>query len=390
MVPKSDWHKLCVGTEETFNPDKIRRLLSKGIITSIANLEKAIFCLEYVGQLQEEGLNFIFKGGSAIQTTLRDRWTRLSIDIDICTDSSREEIEDVLNKIYQKFNGKVFSYKPREKEISREVPFYLYKIETPVITEKSRTILLDIMGMKPKFTTQKTPLKTFFYDSTLKVTTPTIGELLGDKLSTIGSTTIGRPLKDSRNGLEYAKHLFDIKILQETDFDVRKCKTSYFEAMLIQSKIRGKEYKPKECFEDLLFTCQVASLPQRGGEQLIKRLPSSKTSRASSEFQILKDGFRRFRPFLISNVSFTWDGLRTSAARTALLTKILNSNLKQNEAIKILKLEAPKTKEEILALAEQIKRVPEEKRWFMMLEEIVNFPEILRTWHSFFFLNESK
>ena len=54
-----------VGTKETFDSYKIRELLSKGIITNIANLEKAIFCLEYVGQLQEARLDFIFKGGSA-------------------------------------------------------------------------------------------------------------------------------------------------------------------------------------------------------------------------------------------------------------------------------------------------------------------------------------
>lgn len=82
-----------VGTRETFDPNKIRELLSKGIVTSIANLEKAIFCLEYVGQLQEEGLDFIFKGGSAIQTLLKDKWTRLSIDVDICTDASKRNLK---------------------------------------------------------------------------------------------------------------------------------------------------------------------------------------------------------------------------------------------------------------------------------------------------------
>jgi len=281
-----------VGTEETFNPTKIRNLLSQRAITNLASLEKAIFCMEYVGQLKEEGLDFIFKGGSAIQTLLGGKWTRLSIDIDICTDSSKEELEAILEKIHHKFSGKSFSYTQREREISGNIPFYLYRIETPPITEKSRTILLDAMGTKPKFATQQTPLKTFFFDSSIKVTTPTISALLGDKLSTIGPTSIGRPLNDSRNGLEYAKHLFDIGILQETDLDIKQCKASYSEAIRIQSKIRNKEYTPHECFEDLLFTCQVASLPQRGGEQAIKRLMPSRASRAASKLKILQDGLR--------------------------------------------------------------------------------------------------
>lgn len=379
-----------VGTKETFDSDKIRSLLSKGAITNIANLEKAIFCLEYVGQLQEEGLSFIFKGGSAIQTLLGNKWTRLSIDVDICTDTSKEELENILEKIHRKFSNKAFSYTQRERAVGENIPFYLYRIETPPITERNRTILLDAMGIKPKFATQQTPLKTFFFDSTLKVTTPTIGGLLGDKLSIIGPTTIGRPLNDSRNGLEYAKHLFDIGILQETDFDIEQCKTSYREAIRTQSKIRNKEYTQNECFDDLLFTCQVASLPQRGGEQLIKKLMPSKTNRATSELRILQDGLRRFRPFLVQNISFTWDSLRYNAARTALLAKILHKNVEDTKAIKILKLNAPTTKEEILALAEQIKQIPEEKRWFIMLDEIVNFPKILRTWHSFLVSNGLK
>lgn len=241
------------------------------------------------------------------------------------------------------------------------------------------------MGIKPKLATQQTSLKTFFFNSTIKVTTPTVGALLGDKLSTIGPTTIGRPLNDSRNGLEYAKHLFDIGILQENQFNIEECKTSYNQAIQTQSKIRNKEYTINECFDDLLFTCQVASLPQRGGEQLIKKLTSDKAKRAKSELQILQDGLRRFRPFLVQNISFTWDNIRYNAARTALLTKILHDDIEATRATKILKISPPTTKEEILALAEQLKQIPEEKRWFIMPNEIVNFPKILRTWHSFFF-----
>ncbi|MDH7564823.1 MAG: nucleotidyl transferase AbiEii/AbiGii toxin family protein [Candidatus Bathyarchaeota archaeon] len=377
-----------VGTKETFNPERIHDLLSQAVITNITNLEKAIFCLEYVGQLQEEGLDLIFKGGSALQVLLGSKWTRLSIDIDICTGSPKEELETILEKIHNKFDKKAFSYIQRNREISNHIPFYLYRIETPAITEKSRTILLDAIGIKPKIATQQTSLKTFFYESSTKITTPTTGALLGDKLTTIGPTTVGRPLKDSRNGLEYAKHLFDIGILQETDFHIQQCKAAYAEVIRIQSKIRNKEYTRDECFEDMLFTCQVASLPQQLGEQTIKELPSSHFSRAASEFRILQDGLRRFRPFLVQKISYTWDDLRYNAARTALLIKILNSNIADAKATTILNFSPPAKKKEILALIEQINKIPKEERWFIIPNEIVNFPKILRVWHSFFFLSE--
>jgi len=376
-----------IGTKKTFEPENIRGLLSKGVITNITNLERAIFCLEYVGQLQAEGLDLIFKGGSAVQILLGDKWTRLSIDVDVCTDASNEGLETILEKIHRKFDRKSFSYTPRDREISSRIPFYLYRIETPAISERSRTILLDVIGIKPRLAVQQTPLKAFFFESSASVTTPTIGAL-GDKLSTIGPTTIGRPLNDSRNGLEYAKHFFDIGSLQQTAFELEQCKTAYKEAIKVQSMVRGKEYAPDECFNDMLFTCQVASLSQRVGEEAIKELSPSKAARAKSELRTLRDGLQRFRPFLVQKTSYSWDDLRYNAARTALLIKVLNSSITGTKARKILNAGTPTTKDEILHLIEQVRRICKEKRWFIIPEEIANFPKILKAWHNFFFFEE--
>lgn len=377
-----------IGAREAFDAKRIHDLVSQGIVTNLSSLEKAIFCLEYVGQLQREGLELIFKGGSAIQTVLGDRWTRISVDIDVCTDIQKEELETVMRKIHEKFGKKAFGYVQRDRQIGGAIPFYLYRIETPPMTEESRVILLDALGTRPKFATQKTPLRSFFFKSAETVITPTVGSLLGDKLSTIGPTSIGRPLIDSRNGLEYAKHLFDIGMLQGEDFDIAQCRAAYSEAIGIQSKIRNKEYAREECFDDMLFTCQVASLSQQAGEQAIRELSNSEATRAASEFRILQDGLRRFRPFLVQTTSCTWDELRNNAARTALVTKILNSKLKDTRAGQILNIQPPNTEKQILALVERIRRIPKDMRWFIIPDEIVNFPKVLSAWHSFFFLDE--
>jgi len=377
-----------IGTTETFDKEKISSLLAKGFVNSLTNLEKAIFCLEYLGQLQEAGLDLMFIGGSAVQLLLGDRWTRLSIDIDICTKASCKELEAILERIYHKFNRQGFAYTPRERRISGDIPFYLYRIETPTVTERGRIILLDVIGIRPTLATQQTPLKTFFFNSSIKVTTPTTGALLGDKLSIIGPTTVGRPLKDSRNGLEYAKHFCDIKFLQETDFDLEACATAYNEAINIQSKVRNKKYTQDECFSDMLFTCQVASLPQQAGEQAIEKLPLQSATRAESEFKILQDGLQRFRPFLVQKLSYSWDDLRNSAAQTALLAKIINTQTPVNKAREILDATVPTRKEDVLKIANKIEKLPKEERWFIIPEEIVNFPKILKTWQSYFFLNE--
>lgn len=248
--------------------------------------------------------------------------------------------------------------------------------------------MLDAIDIEPKIATQKTLLKTFFFDSAIKVTTPTTGALLGDKLSTIGPTTIGRPLKDSRNGLEYAKHLYDVNRLQETDFSLKQCASAFNEAIKIQSKIRNKKHTSDQCFSDMLFTCQVASLPQRIGGQAIKELPSPEVKRATSEFRILQDGLQRFRPFLVQNLTYVWDDIRYYAARTALLIRMLYSGTKEADARKILNASVPNRSEEIADLAKQIEELPQEERWFVIPTEIVNFPRVLKTWYDYFILSK--
>jgi len=208
------------------------------------------------------------------------------------------------------------------------VPFYLYIFEAPSITvpEESRSCLLDVMGVKPNYATTQVALRTPFYESDETVVVPTVGALLGDKLSTIGPNTVGRSLVDSRNGVEYAKHFYDIAHLSRDvfSFSFRDCCLSFFEAVRVQSKIRGRDFLVEECCEDLFFTCKVAGLSGSMGEQAIGRLASlQQQGRARFEFRVLREGLARFRPFLVRGFAYLWDDFRYYAALTALLTKMV-------------------------------------------------------------------
>ena len=377
-----------VGTADTFNPARINALLSTGLINNAANLEKAIFSLEYLGQLRKEGLDFIFKGGSAIQVILRDKWTRLSVDADICSNVSEKELLEVMGNIYQKFEKGAFSFKVRDREIAGSIPFYLYIFEAPsiVVAGQTRSCLLDVMGIKPNYATTQLTLKTQFFDSDVIVTTPTVGALLGDKLSTIGPNTVGRRLVDSRNGVEYAKHFYDIKNLQEGGFSFRDCSAAFREAIKLQCKIRSKDFSLDECCADMLFTCQVASLPQGIGGQAIAKLLGERRARALLEFRILRDGLARFRPFLVQGLTYSWDDLRYHASLTALLTKMVQVDLSEGNVKSILKDSTLSKREEIESVASKIATVPEQDRWFMQLDEIINFPRIMQTWYNYFSL----
>ena len=51
-----------IGTAKTFDSAHINELLTKGVINNLANLEKAMFSLEYLGSTTERGTGFCFQG----------------------------------------------------------------------------------------------------------------------------------------------------------------------------------------------------------------------------------------------------------------------------------------------------------------------------------------
>lgn len=229
-----------LGKSECFKEDRLRQIVKEKELTSTSNIEKALFALEYVGQLWDSGVDLVFKGGSAVQILLGDSWNRLSVDVDICTEFSKEQIEKHMNEIKRKFYGDCFDFDPRT---SLDGPHFMgYRVTSLPIIGNQRKFLLDIQGLKPEYKLTKTPLKSFFYDSDIMIPTPTGSSILGDKLSVIGPSTIGRKLDDSRNGIEYAKHFYDIYSLANKFNDFSQTRETYRSCVKVQSVIRKTEF----------------------------------------------------------------------------------------------------------------------------------------------------
>ncbi len=198
--------ELC-GSSEFFLEENLRGHVEKKSASNFTNLIKALHSLEYLCQLRREGLDPLLKGGTAVQLLLPEGWQRLSIDLDLSMRVRGEEVEEALRSIQRRFGGEYYSYEPRKSDAESAVPFYNYRISVPSYGGRS-TILLDILGVDAEYETQNKGLRSFFYESGIQVRMPTIDTILGDKLSTLGPETIGRYLQDSRNGLEYIKHLY--------------------------------------------------------------------------------------------------------------------------------------------------------------------------------------
>lgn len=358
-----------LGRPECFSEESLRRIAKEKNLTSVSNIEKALFALEYVGQLWKSEVDLVFKGGSAVQILLGDSWNRLSVDVDICTELSKEQIIPHLEKIKTKFDGKCFDYEPR---VSLEGPYFQgYRVTSLPIIGDQRKFLLDIQGLKPDYTLTKTPVKSFFYDSDIKIPTPTGSSILGDKLSVIGPSTIGRKLNDSRNGIEYAKHFYDIYSLANKFNDLSQTRKTYRSCVEIQSVIRETEYTEDRCIEDAITTCKIASLPF--DENLVNKMTEDEG--IVKQYSNLKKGVQRFQPFIVGAIFYNWENMREYASKTANLFKMIKTHTNSMQDV------ADKSVEEMI---ESLDSLPDEEKWFIDFDDLRLSPRVLQNWYQYY------
>lgn len=100
-------HLEClIGDKECFQESTLESLLDRGLVSSQAQLERALHVFEYLAQLGWTGLDSVFKGGSAVQLLLPTGLQRLSVDLDIAV-SDRESLQECVGQISDKFSNDI-------------------------------------------------------------------------------------------------------------------------------------------------------------------------------------------------------------------------------------------------------------------------------------------
>jgi hypothetical protein len=188
-------------------------------------IEKMILALSLVEQLQQSGLNFIFKGGTSLLLLL-GKPNRFSIDIDIVLDRERPLIS-FFGTVLK--NGVFHRYEQDDRESN--VPKHHYKFFfNSIIQEKESQILLDILfetNAYPRL--QSIPIETPLLaceGDPITVTCPAIECLLGDKLTAFAPHTTGI-LYGKDKELEIIKQLFDVSRLFDAAQNIPLVKTTF-------------------------------------------------------------------------------------------------------------------------------------------------------------------
>jgi hypothetical protein len=192
-------------------------------------VEKLVRALKLLEGLVEENLDFVFKGGTSLMLLLEST-KRLSIDIDIVIES-KVDLEKPFANIVKKKGFTRVELQERGKSSNLDKAHYkLYYKPAHKTAQEEEYILLDIVFQNLLYNRLvKIDIASQFVSQdgdAIKVTTPDIDNILGDKLTAFAPETTGIPYERSGRSMsmEIIKQLYDIGSIFDasTDFEATK------------------------------------------------------------------------------------------------------------------------------------------------------------------------
>ncbi len=331
-------------------------------------LEKMIYALHLLEQLQRNGLKFTFKGGTSL-VLLLEEGNRFSIDIDIISNTEREELEAILAKVIEssRFTGfeleKHRSYKPGVPKAH-----YTFAYESSLKGAYSGTVLLDVLIEDSTYseTTEKAiKAKWIETDDETNVIVPTIDSITGDKLTAFAPNTIGIPYeKGGRSAtMEICKQLFDLSKLFEQISNIEIVATSFHTFAKQEIEYRKESHPdltPEQVLQDTIDTCVIITKRERGNQE------------EKAKFTQIQRGIIAFGTGYLMSGNFRIDDAIPASARIAYLaTKILVNDLTpityyEGHDMKDWNIEDPEWN-----FLNRLKRQPDKSSffyWFKMVE----------------------
>lgn len=296
---------------ETHTIDWILNLKSKlGKRIDPKLIEKVIWALILLEQLKVKGLNFTFKGGTALLLATK-KPKRFSIDIDIITEHSEKEIIAVLQKIVDE---QIFLdwEDDNDRKHTPDAPIGHFKAYyKSVVDGNIEPILLDLLYTpNPYPEVRKLPIKHQWLltsEEETIITMPTFDAILGDKLTAFAPKTTGI-LYSKNRPVEIIKQLYDIGFLFDNIINLEIVKKSYNKVVQEEIGFRKLKSTAMEVLEDTWQACYT--LAERDTK--------------SEDFKQLQLGIRNFTNFTIDR--FNIDEAITAAAKVAYLTKLIQSD----------------------------------------------------------------
>jgi hypothetical protein len=287
-------------------------------------LEKCVRALTLLGHLADSGLPFMFKGGTSILLHL-PKIRRLSIDIDIVSPVTNDELDRVVAQISQIAPFTRAEESVRGTTSGREPLPQRRHFRFWFPSERAKTgedfILLDVVQEEhcPHATVQR-PIRTSFVtpDREILVTVPTVESLLGDKLTAFAPTTTGVRLRkaggDVGEIMQVSKQLFDVGVLFEYAQDFAQVAQVYDGVQAQESGYRENLHSRDATLNDTMNACLG----------ITGRRVKSAPAMVFPDTPLLEDGFNRLVGHL-TEPRLSDNDIRILAARAGVLAAHLRA-----------------------------------------------------------------
>lgn len=244
-------------------------------------IEKVIRAFSLLDMLAASSCPFHFKGGSCLMLLLTDQPYRLSIDIDIICPPGTE-IEAYLEKFQEYGFIKYESVRrlQRGTNIPKSHSKFFYDIAYIADSNRSGHILLDVLNEDCHYQeTTRVPIVSPFIrmDGVAgSVLVPSVGDILGDKLTAFAPNTTGIPYFKGETdcSLEIIKQLYDVGRLFDKISDLKVTSQSFKRIAEVELSYRNMPSNPELIFEDIRQTALLMATRGKEGHGNIDMLIS--------------------------------------------------------------------------------------------------------------------
>jgi hypothetical protein len=270
-------------------------------------IEKMIYAFSLLQHLQTQELAFVFKGGTSL-VLLLDKANRFSIDIDIITMASREEIENRLDAIAASsvFTGWTLDGR---RSYQTGIPKAHYKLEYASAYNKSGYVLLDILFEHQHYPVVHTlPVTSSWFETEkiVSVKVPSVESITGDKMTAFAPNTTGIPYGRNKE-LEIIKQLFDLAALFDRIQSVDIVAASFLAFARQEIAYRALNITPTDVLWDAIHTSRIISFRE-----------GNKAEPDRAHYAELRQGIQQFDSHLITG-HFRIDEAITASAKAAYL-----------------------------------------------------------------------
>lgn len=302
--------------DHCFTKDWLAAISRKHRYNDLGIIEKVIRAYALLDMLARSGCPYIFKGGTCVGLILGDGTKRLSIDIDIICPPGTN-IEEYLNKVTD--FGFTRSELTERRQAGKDVPKthskFFYRIAYTDRANQESYILLDVLYEDTHYiqvneievTNQFIELD----DAPSIVKVPSIGDILGDKLTAFAPNTTGIPYYKNGNPhtTEIMKQAYDIGRLFDAVDNLEITAKSFHRIALVELGYRDLGSDVSIIYEDIRQT--ALSLASRG-------------LYGTGDFTLLQDGIKRLGSFIYGNRYFIEDATVDSAKAAYIATCLEN------------------------------------------------------------------